>query len=480
MIKRNWLIKLLATTCLSLPSVGNGQVPAEELGISLEHLPFLREFNSSFEVGLRPGAPALDPRESVILSVVADMYLTDLDGAIEFIQEEVRREQRRIQQDRSSRGAAEEDSVYSANIEYAIGQLYQLRGNSSRAEQFYLQAIEKYPAYVDAYIRMMEMYLTQEDCDKARSAGLRALELGGSNGFIFKGLGICHFIAENYNAALDAFRVARTFQPNDETTTYYLALSALNSGNSREAALLLDELIAADEANVSYYMLQVNAFLQEDDYESALQAMEIARRLGLLTSSNYGLLGSLFISKQMSEMALAVLLEGLSQSDSPDFRETIEQFDQLSVLQDWDSSESFLLAIERAFDSNLNAGQRNILETRRAQIFLARDQRVEAADTLRQVVESSPTNGSALLSLAQLFRLEQDYEQAGIYYQRASNEEDVALSALTEYAQLAADREDWQLAIDLLTQATTVAPLEAVPTIEGNIRALLRVQEFAE
>ncbi|MCG8414201.1 MAG: tetratricopeptide repeat protein [Pseudomonadales bacterium] len=449
----------------------------DELDVSLDNPAFLREFNRSFEVGLRPGAPGLDPRESVILQVVSDMYLQDLDAALDFIQDEVRR---RAQEDRRARGAGEHDYVYSANIEFAIGQLYQLKGDEDLALEYYRQAIEKYPAYVDAYVRMLEIYLLQEDCPKVFSAGHSALEIGGSNGSIFKGFGICHYLEGNYDEALSAFRISKASNPEDESTSYSLALSALNTGATSEAIAVLDELIAGDATNASYYMLQVNAFLQDDNYEGALNTILIANRFGLLTSDSFALLGNMFINKQMPELALTAFTNGLQQTGLPEFETVMGQFDQLSALEDWDSAEAFWQAIAQAYSGSLNTARQNAMETRNARILLARGQRVEAAAALRRVIDTNPTDGQALLSLAQLLKLEQDFEQADIYYQRAAEEESVALSALTEHAQMAADREDWQLAINLLTQAADIAPDEARSTIQGNIRALLRVQEFAQ
>ena len=456
------------------------QVPSELLGISLDNPAFLREFNLSFETGLRPGAPGLDIREATLLNVVEQMYVEDLDGALSFLLEELRTLERRIELEGRSQGTAARELGYepSANIEYAIGQLYQLNDNQIRAEQYYLRAIEKYPAYVDAYARLMEIYLVREDCDKAMAAGRRAIEVGGFNGPVFRGMGICHYLNGDYDAALSSYRVALNFLQDDESVMYFFVLSALNTGSTREAIAVLDQLIEQDSTDARYYMLQVNAYLQADDNQGALQTLEIARRVGVLNQSSYDLLGDIFVSMDMPEAALAAYSDALTGSDLPDFAIVVEQFDNLATLGDWDSAERFLQQIETRYGGSLITSQRNTLDIRLARVQLARNQPVDAVAALRRIVAADPTNGQALLSLAQYFRGEQDFEQAGIYFERAASEEAVALTALTEYAQLAADREDWQLAIDMLTRAAQLAPPEAVPTIQGNIRALLRVQEF--
>ena len=458
----------------------NAQTTLAELGISLDIPAFAREFQASFETGLQAGAPAVGYWEGALLTTVRDMYEDDVDAAISFIQEEVRSEQQRIRQSNRRGFDQEQEYEHSANIEYAIGQLYQLKGNNLFAERYYLQAIEKYPTYVDAYVRLMSLYLVEEDCEKAQAAGHKAIEIGGSNGYVFKGFGICHFESEDYDAALNAFRVARIFLPDDEATAYFLVLSALETKSTREAIAILDELIEKDPEDRRFYLLQTNAYMQSDNYDGALQTLDIARRQGFLTSSNYGLLGDILIGKDMPEAAYAVFSEALTLSERSSFDVVIEQFDKLSNLGDWNSAQLYFQEIQDYFQNELRTAQRNELEIRNARILLATNQRADAAESLRRVVESDPTNGQALLSLAQFYRIEQDFEQAGVYFERAAESEVVALTALTEHAQLAADQENWQLAINLLSRATEIAPQEAVSTIQGNIRALLRVQEYAE
>lgn len=458
----------------------SAQVPLDELGLSMSAAEFADEFQASFEVGLRAGAPALDYWESALLTAAAGMYQADVDAAIEFIRNEVNSEEQRVRQSRRRGMGNELDYVYSANIEYAIGQLYQLKGSNPQAERYYLQAIEKYPSYVDAYVRLMSIYLIEEDCEKAAEAGQKAIEIGGSNGIVFKGFGICHFEQAEFDAALNAFRVARIFLPQDEATAYYVVLSALETANAREAIAILDELIEADPSDRRYYLLQANAYLQINDNEGALFALDLARRQGYLTVANYELLGDLFIGEAMPEAAYAVYAEALNLDERSSFDSVIGQFDKLTNLGDWESAAQYLQEITSYFGDALRPSERNDLEVRRARILLATDQQADAAAALRLVVEAEPTNGPALLSLAQHYRTQQDFEQAEIYFARAAESEAVALTALTEHAQLAADRQDWQSAINILTRATEVAPEEAVPTIQGNIRALLRIQEFDE
>jgi tetratricopeptide (TPR) repeat protein len=466
------LLGLLTTTSAA------GQTLEVDLGIDLSNPEFQREFNASFETGLTAGAPAMNHRESVLLSVVAEMYQEDTNAAIDFVQEELRREERRLRNDQRRAGTPEMDFVYSANVEYALGQLYQLIKNRSAAERYYLQAIEKYPSYVAAYIRLMEIYLVQEDCDKALAAGKQAVDIGGVNGTVFRGFGLCYYLQEDFGAALTAFRLAKAFLPGEDAISYYQALSALNTGNYDESTAVLSELIRKHPDRSSYYFIQVNAYLENDKPDSALQTLEIARRKGMLNSGGFSLLGNIYINKDMPEAAAQAYISGMEIDRGPDFDVIESQFTNLARFDDWSLADEFLTVSANTYEGRLSSGNRESLEVMQAQVLIGLGQSSDGADLLLQLLESNPTNGEALLSLARYYRQQQDFERADIFFQRAAKEQAVALSALIDNAQMAADRANWLLAIELLTAARDIAPAESLSILDQNLSALERVAEL--
>ncbi|MDP6098455.1 MAG: tetratricopeptide repeat protein [Gammaproteobacteria bacterium] len=451
-----------------------------DLGVDLENPEFLREFNGSFEVGLRPGAPQMNAWESVIISVVSDSYRENIDEALSFILEESQRGRTGLEARRRNTRTNEFDQVLSANIEYTVGQLYQMKGNRAQAERYYLQAIEKYPSYVSAYARLMEIYLSQQDCEKAIAAGKMAIEIGGVNGFVFRNFGTCYFLEQEYDAALNAFRIARTFIATDEASDYYYAMSAINMGYADEAVTVLEEMIREYPEKSSYYFLQVNAYLLKDDYDGALETLEIARRKGILNVDSYSLLGNIYINKEMPGAAAEAFISGLGFDELPAFPTVLQQFNYLSRLGDWQVTEIFLSEVLEAYEGRLDVNESRSLRVMEARVLIDSSRATDGADLLREVIDADPTNGDALLSLARYYRQQQDFERAGIYFQRAASEDSVALEALMENAQLATDQEDWQAAIGLLTSAGEIAAPDTVPTILENIRAIERILEIID
>jgi len=59
-----------------------------------------------------------------------------------------------------------------------------------------------------------------------------------------------------------------------------------------------------------------------------------------------------------------------------------------------------------------------------------------------------------------------------VYFQRATNEDEIALEATVENARLAADQESLQFSIELLTRASEIAAPDSLPVIQENIRAV--------
>ncbi len=461
-------------------NISYGQQLQIDLGIDLANPDFVHEFNSSFEVGLRPGAPAMDERESVIISVIYDLYQTDIDAALDFALNEVDLEQSRAARAQRAERGDFYDYVYSANVEYAIGQLYQFKGNRPKAEEYYLKAIEKFPAYVSAYARLMEIYMNQDDCQRAIVAGQKAVEIGGANGNVFKGIGLCLMLENDHGAALSAFRVAKTFMPNDIGISYYYAVSALNLGYSGEAISVLDELILDAPDTANYYSLQVNAYLSEDDYNGALATLDIARRKGLLNSSSYSLLGNIYINKEMPEAAAEAYGNSLVVGRLPPFADMLDAFDYLYRLGESEIAESHLGRVTNSYRGRLNQDERRKLDILRARILVDSGQATEGAELLRDVIDADPTNGDALLALASYYRQQRDFERAAIFFERAESEEEVALNALMAHAEMATDREDWQGGVELLRRAREYASPDSLAIIEENIRALERLLNLVD
>jgi len=469
----------LFLTAILLVGATYGQSFEIDLGIELNNPDFQREFSGSFEVGLSAGAPAMNPRESVLLSVVTDMYQEDIDAAISFVLEEIRREERRLRNGQRIQGSPAMDYVYSANVEFALGQLYQISRNRMLAERYYLQAIEKYPSYVDAYIRLMEIYLAQEDCEKALAAGKQALDIGGANGTVFRIFGLCYFLQEDFNAALAAFRIAKAFLPDDDSIFYYHALSALNTGNHEEAITILSELIREKPDASSYYFLQVNAYLEKGDPDSALEILEIVRRKNSLNPDGFSLLGNMYVNKNMPEAAAQAYISAMRSDQGSDFNVVKSQFVNLSRFNEWPLVDRFLVAFETSNERRLSARDRESLEVMKAQVLIGLNQATDGARLLLEIIENNPTNGQALLALARYYRQQQDFERADIFFRRAASEESVALSALMNNAEMATDRADWLSAIELLAEARDIAPVGSLPILEQNLRALERVADIA-
>lgn len=451
-----------------------------DLGIDLANPEFAREFSGSFETGLYADAPIVSPRENVILAVVSDMYVVSVDDALSFIRQEIRNEENRAkeaQRNRSS-GGENNDFGYSATIEFTMAQLYQLQGNRQLAEENYLAAIEKYPSYMDAFVRLMEIYLYQDDCDKAIAAGKRAVEIGGTNAFVFKGFGLCYYSEQNFAAALSAFRIARSFLPDDDSLDQVMAISAMNTGHFDEAAVVLQELVNKNPQAPAYYFLLVNNYLATNDIDSALALMEIAHRKELLNPETFGLLGNLYIKKEMPEKALLAYQSGLQFETRPDFKNVLEQFNALSRY-DWQLTQTYITDVIESYDAALSGANTRLLRVMQARVLINAGKPTDGAELLREVIAEAPRDGDALISLARYYRQQQDFERAAVFYERAVVESSVALEASMEYAQLASDQQNWALAIELLTAAKDLAPVEAQPIILENLYAVQRIMEIA-
>jgi cytochrome c-type biogenesis protein CcmH/NrfG len=221
------------------------------------------------------------------------------------------------------------------------------------------------------------------------------------------------------------------------------------------------------------------ALLGRSSTDGALVGLDIARRKGFLNSSSYSLLGSIYINKEMPETAADAYGNALTMGRPP-FADVIDAFNYLSRFGEVQLTGDYLDKVISTYTGRLNPNDRRSLEILQARVLMDSGQTADGAGLLREVIQADPTNGDALLSLANYYRQQQDFERADIFFQRAESEEEVALEALTAHAQMATDREDWQSGIALLRQAGQHAMPDSLLIIEENIKALERLLTLLE
>ena len=129
--------------------------------------------------------------------------------------------------------------------------------------------------------------------------------------------------------------------------------------------------------------------------------------------------------------------------------------------------------LTQAADNNvkkLTTTQAATLNVLKAQLAMGKGQSKTAISLLTKAIADAPDNGEALLSLASLYRQQNNVERAKMTYLRAESLADVKQRAMLGRAQIAIDQRQYQDALTLLRQVYKSYPSRS--DLLGNIQSL--------
>ena len=350
----------------------------------------------------------------------------------------------------------------SAVFDFLLGQMHLQNGNYDLAIVEYEKAIKKFPEFLRAYKNISLAHIQLDQCKKARPHILKVLEMGSADGLNYGFLAHCYFQDEKYATALNAYRMARVFQPDNRDWKIGEAQAFLMSENYNNAIILFDELIVDYPQEERYWMLQANAYMARDDRKKAAANLEIVKRMNKATTDSLLLLGNLYIAEGMPALAYSAFSGALKENKAPEFKKITKAFDYLARASNWSDATLFLTEIKKVYPKN----NFQIME---AQLAIGKGNSKQAASILRKIVERDPMDGVALLLLAQNYWDQNDFERAEFMYERAAGLQEFAYEAFRMNARMAVEQNRLEHALGLLQSA---AKIKSDDTLQQNIKII--------
>lgn len=362
----------------------------------------------------------------------------------------------------------------SAAVDFILANLQFQNGALESAMKRYEAALAKFPDFRRAHKNLGLLKVQKGDYAGAIVNLSKAIELGDRDGRSYGLLGYCYINAEKYVAAEQAYRNAILQQPDTRDWKLGLARSLLAMQRHKEAAALFGELIAANPEDSAAWMLQANAFLGQDDPMSAAVNLETVRMMGKADTRSLVLLGDIYMSAEMPDLARSAYLEVVERDkERTQFRAAFRAAGLLLRTRAYDDAREILGAIERRYEGKLAANEELELWTLRAKLARAEGKAAEAAKMLESIVARDGTRGDALLELASYQRSAGERERALLLIERAERLESFRYPALLEHAQLLVDEKDYGRAADVLRKALQI---KSEPRVE---QFLARVEQAA-
>jgi tetratricopeptide (TPR) repeat protein len=345
-----------------------------------------------------------------------------------------------------------------AAFDFLVGNLfYQLR-DFGQAERAMKEAVRKFPSFRRAHRTLALIYVQRDELERAIEPLLRVIELGGGDGQSYGLLGYAYLVGEKYESGLAAYRMARMFKPDSLDFRRGQAHCLLETDQNKLAIALFDELIVEFPSETDFWLLQANAFLAAGEKGKAIANLELVGDRKQGNWSTYILLGDLYLSDDLVQLALASYLRALDQDPASDGELLIRPLKALVERRHFAIGKRYLVAMRTVANSNISSAQQTEIDLAEAKIEAKIGDPTLALSLLKKSLSTDPLNGEVLLTLGDHYFGTEMFDEAERYYELALSVPEVKGEALVSLGRLAVSRGTFSTAVSLLRQAQEIHP----------------------
>ncbi len=361
----------------------------------------------------------------------------------------------------------------SAALRLMRGQVLLSLRRTADAEQALKAALTKMPDLAMAHRSLSMAYMLQKNYKAAREHLRRSIELGVADVQVYGQLAFINLQLGQPGSAVAGYQQALFLEPDNGQWQQGLLYALINSQAFDQAQALLEQMLDANPANADLWLQRGQIALRQQRPEQALASLEAAIQLGNVNVDNLALAAQLHIQNGSPKRAVELLASNMQRFVAKANGNRLDVVDQigawLAFQQDWNALDTLLRAVER-YQGQMPAYQRAHFEVYRAQHALARGNGKQAHTSLERALAADPTNGEALLTLANTLGQQKRSERALLYYVRAEALPEFKERALLGHAQLEIDRKNYGEALRVLRQVVQNNPARG--DVIGNIQLL--------
>lgn len=254
-------------------------------------------------------------------------------------------------------------------------------------------------------------------------------------------------------SAIGAFQQALMLNPKNTSLRFGLLSALIKTKQTNSAINLIESLLQAEPDNGSLWLQRANLAMSINDTDMALSSLETAIRLGDTKASNYIIAAQLHMQKH-NYARVKTLLES-------DVAFSQEQITALLPLLSQESQWTLLASLLKKYKPQLDT-LTGIKKSRyhlyQAQLAKVNGQSEQEKQALTMALKADPTNGQALMTLGNIYRLAQNYTAAEQYYGRATALESVKRNAFLGLSQTFLDQQNYDAALDSLVSLSKLDP----------------------
>lgn len=369
--------------------------------------------------------------------------------------------------------AAEDISQFSPRLRELYGQVLLNEKNYALAESVLLDVLEAMPNLPSVHRSLSMTYLMTDKLDKARIHLTRSVELGIQDAQLFGQLAYVNVQLGKPVTAISAYQNALMLEPESKQWYQGLLFALIESNALAQAESLLSEMLIDDKNSKQLWLQRGQIALKQGDTVKALSSLETALSLGDDSLSNLISVAKLHVSDGSPRRAADILSQHantfLTDNKGEGFEAYAKIASYLAASESWSDLARLTSTADRHAKS-LSASQMATVNVLKAQVAMGKGQNKTAISLLTKAIDAAPDNGEALLSLATLYRQQNNIERAKMTYLRAESLSDVKQRAMLGRAQIAIDQRQYQDALVLLRQVYKSYPSRS--DLLSNIQSL--------
>ena len=414
---------------------------------------FLKSFNGSYRIEARI-EPNLTTEQRGLLVAVQDlMAIGDRKGALAKLK-------------------ASSLTAKSSALTFNLGNLYFETGEIEKAAESYQAALKEFPSFRRAHKNLALAHIRQDELKDALEHLTEAVRLGDSDGSTYGMLGFCRLSREEYASALQSYRLAQVTEPDVAEWKAGIAQCLQALDEKTEAAALLEEVVRSRPTEPSYAVLLANIRLDLAQPDLAAKALELPYRLGKLAPDPALLLAGLHLRADRKSAAEPIIATAFSSAETkPTEAAILRLISTASSLSDWPLVKDLL-------EKSTTEKPSRALRLAKARYLIASEEDpAEGEKQLTTLTEEDPTDGAAILALAQHLADTARPDAAALLLERATADPSTAYEAHIALARLQVSQSRYADALESIDAALALQPTETLRTYRTALQKTLEASQ---